>query len=80
MNRLELTILPRLDGGWLVRRALEERPDLFAGGVEVSGVLWRADGPNFLEQLPAALRAADRGFDPGALSAAGLAWWMLGED
>lgn len=60
------------NGGWLVRRVIEERPDLFAGGVEVSGVLWRAEGPNFLEQLPAALRAADKGFDPGALSLAGL--------
>ena len=60
------------NGGWLVRRALEERPDLFAGGVESSGVLWRAEGPNLLEQLPAALRAADKAFAPEALAAAGL--------
>ena len=61
------------NGGWLVRRALEERPDLFAGGVESSGVLWRSEGPNLLEQLPAALRAADKAFAPAALAAAGLA-------
>lgn len=60
------------NGGWLVRRALEERPDLFVGGVDVSGVLWRAEGPNLLEQLPLALRAADQAFSPELLAAAGL--------
>ncbi|MDE2292916.1 MAG: alpha/beta hydrolase [Elusimicrobia bacterium] len=60
------------NGGWLARRVLEERPDLFDGGVEVSGLLWRADGPNLLVQLPAALRAARMGFEPAALKEAGL--------
>ncbi len=60
------------NGGFLARRALEEAPELFDGGVEVSGVLWRADGPNLLEQLPLALRAAEKGFDPGAMTKAGL--------
>lgn len=61
------------NGGYLVRRALEERPDLFDGGVEVSGALWRSEGPSFLTQLPAALRSAELGFTAESLKAAGLA-------
>lgn len=60
------------NGAYLVRRLLEERPDLVDGGVEVSGPCWHSDGRGFLTQLPAALRAAEQGFAPDALKAAGL--------
>lgn len=61
------------NGGYLARRAVEEAPDLFDGAVDVSGVLWRAEGPNLLEQLPAALRASagDR-LDRAALESLGF--------
>lgn len=60
------------NGGYLVRRLLEERPDLVDGGVDVSGPCWQADGTGFLTQLPAALRAAEKAFAADALAAAGL--------
>lgn len=47
------------NGGYLVRCALERDPQLFDGGVEVSGVLWTGRGDTLLDQLPAALRAPD---------------------
>jgi pimeloyl-ACP methyl ester carboxylesterase len=47
------------NGGYLARLAVERDPGLFDGAVDVSGVLWRAEGSNLLEQLPAALRALD---------------------
>lgn len=63
------------NGGYLVRRVLEDFPKAFDGGVDVSGVLWRADGTNLLDQLPAALRAFSGGtLDPGALEEAGFAF------
>jgi hypothetical protein len=44
------------NGGYLTRFALENRPDLYDGGVDWEGVLWSPDGPNILTSLPPALR------------------------
>lgn len=44
------------NGGYLTRYALENRPDLYDGGVDWEGVLWTAEGPNILTSLPPALR------------------------
>ncbi|MGH3383245.1 MAG: alpha/beta hydrolase family protein [Nocardioidaceae bacterium] len=44
------------NGGYLTRWQLENRPDLYDGGVDWEGTLFRADGPNLLTYLPAALR------------------------
>ncbi|GLW66716.1 hypothetical protein Arub01_49600 [Actinomadura rubrobrunea] len=67
------------NGGYLVRWQLENRPELYDGGIDSEGTLWRADGPNALTFLPPILRAypsyAETG-DPAAHRAlldAGLA-------
>lgn len=44
------------NGGYLVRWALERHPELYDGGVDWEGALWRPNGPNPLTYLPAALR------------------------
>lgn len=44
------------NGGYLTRHALENRPDLYDGGVDWEGVFWGPDGPNILTSLPPALR------------------------
>ncbi|MGJ5749425.1 tannase/feruloyl esterase [Streptomyces puniciscabiei] len=44
------------NGGYLVRWQLENHPELYDGGVDWEGTLWRADGPNLLTFLPQALR------------------------
>ncbi|MEU1281393.1 tannase/feruloyl esterase family alpha/beta hydrolase [Streptomyces sp. NPDC005805] len=44
------------NGGYLVRWQLENHPELYDGGVDWEGTLWRADGPNLLTFLPPALR------------------------
>lgn len=44
------------NGGYLTRHALENRPDLYDGGVDWEGVLWRPEGPNLFTFLPAALK------------------------
>ena len=44
------------NGGYLVRWQLENHPELYDGGVDWEGVLWRAEGPNLLTFLPPALR------------------------
>jgi alpha-beta hydrolase superfamily lysophospholipase len=44
------------NGGYLARHALENRPDLYDGGVDWEGALWRPEGPNLFTYLPAALR------------------------
>jgi hypothetical protein len=44
------------NGGYLTRWQLENRPDLYDGGVDWEGTLFRADGPNLFTYLPAALR------------------------
>ncbi|MGK5632684.1 3-hydroxybutyrate oligomer hydrolase family protein, partial [Streptomyces sp. URMC 123] len=45
------------NGGYLVRWQLENHPELYDGGVDWEGTLWRAEGPNPLTFLPPALRA-----------------------
>ncbi|MEU0804101.1 tannase/feruloyl esterase family alpha/beta hydrolase [Streptomyces sp. NPDC005970] len=44
------------NGGYLVRWQLENHPELYDGGVDWEGTLWRSDGPNLLGFLPKALR------------------------
>ncbi|RAJ71357.1 3HB-oligomer hydrolase 3HBOH [Streptomyces sp. Amel2xB2] len=46
------------NGGYLVRWQLENHPELYDGGVDWEGTLWRAGGeqPNLLTFLPPALR------------------------
>ncbi|MER5542150.1 3-hydroxybutyrate oligomer hydrolase family protein [Streptomyces sp. NPDC002589] len=44
------------NGGYLVRWQLEHHPELYDGGVDWEGTLWRTAGPNPLTFLPAALR------------------------
>ena len=45
------------NGGYLVRWQLENHPELYDGGIDSEGTLWRADGPNLLTFLPPVLRA-----------------------
>ena len=45
------------NGGYLVRWQLENHPELYDGGVDWEGVLWREEGPNLLTFLPPALRS-----------------------
>ena len=66
------------NGGYLVRWQLENHPELYDGGVDWEGTLWRADGPNLFTYLPAALRnytAWSRGDEAAheAMLAAGFA-------
>lgn len=44
------------NGGYQVRRAMEEGPDLFDGGVDWEGTYIDPDGPNLLIELPVALK------------------------
>ncbi len=44
------------NGGYLTRWQLENRPDLYDGGVDWEGTLFLAEGPNFFTYLPTALR------------------------
>ncbi|PWI17923.1 tannase/feruloyl esterase family alpha/beta hydrolase [Streptomyces sp. Act143] len=44
------------NAGYLVRWQLENHPELYDGGVDWEGTLWRSDGPTLLDFLPAALR------------------------
>jgi predicted esterase len=43
------------NGGYLTRYALENTPELYDGGVDWEGTLFRAGGPNLLTYLPASL-------------------------
>lgn len=58
------------NGGYLVRWQLENHPELYDGGVDWEGTLWRTEDPNPLTFLPPALRAypayAAGGTDAGA--------------
>ena len=68
------------NGGYLTRWQLENRPELYDGGVDCEGTLFLAEGPNLFTYLPTALReypqamtdpAArqrmyDAGFEPGS--------------
>ncbi|POG47938.1 3-hexulose-6-phosphate isomerase [Streptomyces sp. ZL-24] len=44
------------NGGYLVRWQLENHPELYDGGIDWEGTLWRTEGPNLLTFLPPALR------------------------
>ncbi|XVX19210.1 tannase/feruloyl esterase family alpha/beta hydrolase [Actinomycetota bacterium] len=44
------------NGGYLTRWQLENRPDLYDGGVDWEGTLFRADGPNLFTYLPTSLK------------------------
>lgn len=44
------------NGGYLTRYALENTPELYDGGVDWEGTLFRSGGPNLLTYLPVALR------------------------
>ncbi|WP_306319034.1 MULTISPECIES: tannase/feruloyl esterase family alpha/beta hydrolase [unclassified Streptomyces] len=44
------------NGGYLVRWQLENHPELYDGGVDWEGTLWRPEGPHLLTFLPPALR------------------------
>jgi Tannase and feruloyl esterase len=61
------------NGGYQVRKAIEDHPQTFDGGVDWEGVFWREGGPNFIGELPAGLthfpayRAS--GFDPTSAAA-----------
>ena len=55
------------NGGYLTRWQLENRPDLYDGGVDWEGTLMTADGPNLFTYLPTALREYPRAaVDPAA--------------
>ena len=44
------------NGGYLVRWQLENRPDLYDGGIDWEGTLLTPDGPNLFTYLPTAVR------------------------
>ncbi len=44
------------NGGYLVRWQLENHPELYDGGVDWEGTLWRSEGPHLFTFLPPALR------------------------
>ncbi len=44
------------NGGYLTRWQLENNPELFDGGLDWEGTLFRAEGPNLLTYLPTALK------------------------
>ena len=55
------------NGGYLTRWQLENRPELFDGGVDWEGTLFTPDGPNLFTYLPTALREYPQAtVDPGA--------------
>ena len=64
------------NGGYQVRRAIEEAPDLFDGGVDWEGTFIDADGPNILIDLPPAIENwpdyLASGFDPNSPAAKNL--------
>ncbi len=53
------------NGGYLVRWQLENRPELYDGGVDWEGTLWTEEGPNLMDFLPTALTAYPRYADGG---------------
>jgi alpha-beta hydrolase superfamily lysophospholipase len=61
------------NGGYQVRRAMEEAPDLFDGGVDWEGTFIDPSGPNILIDLPPALANfpayVASGFDPASQAA-----------
>ena len=61
------------NGGYQVRRALEEAPELFDGGVDWEGTFIDPRGPNILIDLPPAIKNfpdyVASGFDPNSQAA-----------
>ena len=61
------------NGGYQVRRAIEEAPDLFDGGVDWEGTFVDPSGPNILIDLPPAIKNfpdyVASGFDPNSQAA-----------
>ncbi len=61
------------NGGYQVRRAIEEAPNLFDGGVDWEGTFVDPQGPNILIDLPPALKNfpayVASGFDPDSTAA-----------
>jgi hypothetical protein len=61
------------NGGYQVRRAMEEAPDLFDGGVDWEGTFIDAAGPNILIDLPPAIKNfpdyVASGFNPNSQAA-----------
>jgi dienelactone hydrolase len=66
------------NGGYLTRWQLENHPELFDGGVDWEGTLFRPEGPNLFTYLPVALahyrqwRASGSQADHDAMIAAGF--------
>jgi Tannase and feruloyl esterase/3HB-oligomer hydrolase (3HBOH) len=58
------------NGGYQVRKAIEDHPETFDGGVEWEAVLWRPEGRNFIGELPVGLKQfpsyRDKGLDPNS--------------
>jgi Tannase and feruloyl esterase len=61
------------NGGYQVRKAIEDHPETFDGGVEWEAVLWQTHGPNFIGELPVGLKHFpsyyDKGLDPDSAEA-----------
>ncbi|TMH57659.1 MAG: tannase/feruloyl esterase family alpha/beta hydrolase [Betaproteobacteria bacterium] len=61
------------NGGYQVRRAIEEAPDLFDGGVDWEGTFIDPSGPNILIDLPPAIKNfpdyVASGFNPNSAAA-----------
>lgn len=61
------------NGGYLARWQLENRPELYDGGVDWEGALWTADGPSLLTSLPTAVAHGTGAADDAAMYRAGFA-------
>src|SRR5207244_8384668 len=61
------------NGGYQVRRAMEEAPNLFDGGVDWEGTFIDPNGPNILIDLPPAIKNFQdyraSGFNPNSQAA-----------
>jgi predicted esterase len=61
------------NGGYLVRWQLENRPELYDGGVDWEGTLFTPDGPNLFTYMPTAVRYTLGQADADDMYAAGFA-------
>jgi hypothetical protein len=61
------------NGGYLVRWQLENRPELYDGGLDWEGTLFTPDGPNLFTYLPTAVRYTLGQADAEDMYAAGFA-------
>lgn len=61
------------NGGYLTRWQLENRPELYDGGVDWEGTLWTTRGPNLLTSLPVTVARSLGTADDEDLLAAGFA-------